>query len=1548
MPTDWSEFEPVETTSVATAPRKPVDWSEFEAEESSPLDTSKFNPPNSAPRGYSFLGGLPDDAGSAQDLINIGRGALALPGKAAVAVADIPTRMRNYLKDASDPNNPAHAATLAERSEAGPIVKLPRIEESPYDSKAAQIGTGLYNTASQTLEGLIQPESTFTLALIPGEGAISKAAAIAFGSGQLAELPSQISDAITVLNDPKATLTDKTKAVANPGVSTLLGGIMVKHGLADTPLTAPARTGADWKLPADVTPGIKLNQVLTEKGPANAETIRKGAGQLQSQGSPVEAVKEVGGDVGDPKAILDKVAQLEADLERWQSWWNHNDLRVKVNPEEPVPAPPVAAPATPILRPGEKSTGDLFQGQDQPFNLAGETGTDAERIAKAKTDAEKSAAEAKALQDKQQGQLVGMGGAVPSEFEQTPQTPTGIKNATVDAERAKRGLPPVAAVARKANPELWDAAMARIDRDPGVQDRLIAELAEKPRALTDEEDALLLHRQIDLHNEYGKATRDLAQAYDDGRTDAVEREKTRVNLLSDQLKELYDVGRAAGTETGRGLQARKMMAYEDFSLAQMEMDMRASKGGRQLTDAERTELNEAHKKISELLAKQAEAESGHAARSKAFEDEINRLKSEVAKQPKYSKPILDMAQKIADSVRSQAEAARARIKAREGTVTFGSGPLHELPNIRDYAIIGAEYISQGIVDAAVFADKLVSEFGEKIRPFADKILSAANEEWNKIHTSIAGTNAEKTKRAVRRPKGAAVERKAEIVENLKEAPDDKNLLSNTARELARGEIEAGNTDREKILDAVHETLRQANPELSRREVADAISLYGKFKPLSKDAASIRLREISTELQAISKLEDIESGKPPLKTGLERQPPTDEARRLNKQVNEAKKKYGIVTTDPARQLKSSLDAIRTRLVNAINDVQHEIATRTKIVREKGAPPSTPEIESLRKQLADLREQKNQIFGSPKFTDAQRVKLAMSAVEKSIADLETRIKNRDIGPRSRGRSTPNTPELEAARAKRDALSEQFQELRDLANPGRTPEQIALQRAKTAAKNSEANYRDRIARNDFDPKPRTPIVPDAELTSARAAAERAKLDWRKARQADEIKNRSITDRFINAVIAVSRASILSSPTIFLKLGAAAALRAGSIPLEVISGALSKTIPAVRRIAEQAPSEGKMSPKAISAAIKSVRQGLQDAWSTIKTGESDLTHAYGDPLKYRTLPGKFHAALAIPGRIHAAIKAPIKRAAFEMSYVNRALHAEARGADLTDPIQQIKIGKEAYVDANRAIFQDRNEIAQRISAFERRFKNKSTGEETATSQVVRTATGIGIPIRTVPANIVAEAFNYIGGLIPGGVKVVKSLREGAADLTPDQADQIMRHLQKGAIGPAVLLLGWYAYNSSGGFYQPGKKQKPGQLKAGDVKVGNVTIPQNLLHHPIMQVFQAGATMHQVAEQTVKGQKKGAGSGALAGAVGLVEEAPIVRETFDFGQLHDPNRRDTFMADWVRSRVIPQAVQWEARREDVDSKGKPIKRKPTTLIQNLETGIPGLRRTVPKAPSQP
>jgi hypothetical protein len=635
--------------------------------------------------------------------------------------------------------------------------------------------------------------------------------------------------------------------------------------------------------------------------------------------------------------------------------------------------------------------------------------------------------------------------------------PTSIKNAVVDKERAARGLPPALEPARRSFGTVWDEAMALIDRDSTVQDRLIAELEENPRAATDTEDALLLHRQIELQNSYDKAASDLLRANEANDAAGVEEAQGRVTDLSTRLLQLYNVGKSVGTATGRGLNARKMMANEDFSLAKMVTEKRVANGGEPLKPEQHAEVVELHQKIADLQkqvaaheAARAEAESKTAADDamKAMVEEAERESK--AKAPAEKKQSSQAVKKTLDLITKKANEARERIRQRRGTLNVGLNPAELL----DYAIVGAEYFAKGAVSIGKFGAKLVLEFGDAVRPHIPEIFAKARQ--------VAAE--------VRSERDLPAERTA-IVEGIKERVGEGDTLQDLGsyvRKLSLNLVRSGVTEREALIDAVHQDLQTIEPGITRREAMDLISGYGDLKKLDPEKAKALLRDLKGQMQQIGKLEDMAAGQAPKKTGVEQREKSDAERKLVAAVNEAKKKGGFTVTDPATQLRSALAARERALTNEIKAVQEEIATG---IRRKGSPPpSSPEIEALRTRLADLRAQRDALMPKPGVTDSQRLAVAIRAADRATAEYERQVREKDMGA-GKGKPGPTSPELEAAKARRDAARAARDEFRAL--------DAGLRQAKEDARTAQleasiAELDRRLRTGDTDPvKRKAPLL-------------------------------------------------------------------------------------------------------------------------------------------------------------------------------------------------------------------------------------------------------------------------------------------------------------------------------------------------------------------------------------------------------------------------------------------------------------------------------------------
>lgn len=693
---------------------------------------------------------------------------------------------------------------------------------------------------------------------------------------------------------------------------------------------------------------------------------------------------------------------------------------------------------------------------------------------------------------------------------------TSIKNATVARERAARWMPAAVDAARRGFGEVWDDAERRAAVDPDAAAALVAALKDKPRAVEDWEDALLLRRQIELqrlHEETAARAIEMHDATAAGPERLAEREAAlaRSAQISDQLLELYDVNKAVGTATARGLAARRIMAFEDYSLAKLELDKRTANEGRPITPEERAEIERLHQKVADLQrqldahAAQREARQAEEAGQQAVEELIEHA----TKQPEYDGKVLSLADRIVAKLNERADAARARLREKLMRASSGVDPTI----IVDLAEIGAAKIAQGTVDFSRWSAEMVSEFGQGISVFLGEAWKRANVSIDEA-VSAATAGDKKRAPAVRRTvrKQDVEGWRESIIEGIREAKvggRGLDALGDYVRRLAESFVRGGIRGRDQLIDAVHRVLKaEVDPDITRREAMDAISGYGSHKPLDNDAIKVALRDLKGQMQQLAKLEDIQAREPLKKTGVERRTPSDEERRLIKQVNEAKRRFGVVVTDPATQLKGALDAIKTRLRNQIADLEYQLKTQQKIVKTRTPAPFDPEIRQLEAQRDALKAQFEALFPKQPLTEAQRAQAAERVLERSIAELEARVKAGDPSPKAK-RPEMRTHRLDALRARREELKAQLQELRDALNPKKTPEERALSAVKARMATAIAGFADRMARGDFSPRAQRKVVLDAKGLELQAQLAKVKADWQRGLIKDRLARRTFAQK-------------------------------------------------------------------------------------------------------------------------------------------------------------------------------------------------------------------------------------------------------------------------------------------------------------------------------------------------------------------------------------------------------------------------------------------------------
>lgn len=1123
-----------------------------------------------------------------------------------------------------------------------------------------------------------------------------------------------------------------------------------------------------------------------------------------------------------------------------------------------------------------------------------------------------------------------------------PENVTSIQNAYVDSERAKRGLPPASEVGRRAWGEVWDQAEAKEAQDPDSGQRLVASLLETPRAVTDLEDAQLLREQIRAQTEYDAAVDAVNKAKTEGDDVALADAKSRLETARDQVQAVYDAGKAAGTETGRGLNARKMLADENFEPSRLEARARAAKGGEKLSETEQEKIKAARDEWVKARDEYDKVQNEKA--QQAAQDIFDRVIQEIRKETEAAKEAKTKGASAKDYWKNLREQALERERERRGRAYAIDPVSASLLHLKDEAIIGASHIAEKVIDFAEWSKRMIADLGEEIRPRLQEIYNRSKAYHDQINKEFE-TESKKGKKA---PK---VEKTPGQV--LDDAKVEGGITKKVIFDLARAYVRQGMTDLGPVMDKVTADLKPLDPTLDARKVRDIFSDYGKLKFPSKAEDLRQLREFRALAQATSALEDVQSGKAPSKSGMQRDKPTQKVREAQRKVQQALKEFGIKTVDPATQLKTSLDRVKTSLRNQIEDLEKQISTGEKTPRKKGVEYDQ-EAKDLKARRDALREQLQAIEGKPEMSNEQRNKIAVAAAKRSLEEYERRIREKDFSERQKPNREPS-PELAEIRSQRDAAKEMYETLRD--GPKKTADQIARERLLKAINKRADALEEKLRTQDYGKPPKKAPLRDEQIDAARARVERAKdkieEEILKIKLAERTTRAKLGDLFVD----LSRLAKLSGLAILPKLGLTAATRILFYDplLQLTMKGLSQ-VPGIRQIAKRAPIAEPIGVKNYIEAVKNgVVKGVKDAPQIFKTGKSDLDVLYSDK---RYLEGDFGRYVYAT---HTIMKHPAKMAAYEVALAKN-LKFYGRLGDIENPLTMAGImgesaqevmKKDAYDQGLKSVFMDNNavntEYRKLLKSIERRGE---LGEWT--SRLAQ----FNFPVVKVATNLVLEGARLSPeNAMVGIIQTAKALQRGIDSLPPEKANEVMERLSKGVVGTGLLALGFYAYKNIGGFYQRANDRPENDVKPDEFRVFGVTLPHALTHHPLFLRLAFGSTAARVAN-SIPGSpvEKRASEALMASYLGLAKEQPFVKEIADLGlAIKLPHERHRYVGNKLKG-MVPSLVQVAARLGDKQGESpktisdsvlypfrEEVKRNPETTLDYVKMAIPGLRNTVPR-----
>lgn len=370
---------------------------------------------------------------------------------------------------------------------------------------------------------------------------------------------------------------------------------------------------------------------------------------------------------------------------------------------------------------------------------------------------------------------------------------TGTKHAKTDELRAKTGMEERPPVEPESREEWEVEAARRIAADPDYAPKLAAKLVAKPQPIDKIENAVLGQHIQDLEN--------------------------RRKAGEDVLKELATAAEAVergGSETGRALASRKAERFEDYSLAGIV--------SQHVQSVNATPTAEQMQKYAEL-----------ADRVQELEEELNETNYKLA-QAEIDKQIAEAkAAPPAAPQKKGTKRQRLQQTASEAVSAFKTkwATLNQVGAVSDPKQSADQWID--ITKAA----------GDVVKAYADLGVDSFLELMARVKKDL-GTITARQRQAFREAWGTR---------EPPESTADRATIGEVARKLTRFAVESGITEREEVIDAVHEELTSQGFEVSRSETMAAMAARGAYRMPSNKEVNAKIRGIKNEIRRLLKTTD---------------------------------------------------------------------------------------------------------------------------------------------------------------------------------------------------------------------------------------------------------------------------------------------------------------------------------------------------------------------------------------------------------------------------------------------------------------------------------------------------------------------------------------------------------------------------------------------------------------------------------------------------------------------------------------------------------------------
>jgi hypothetical protein len=328
-------------------------------------------------------------------------------------------------------------------------------------------------------------------------------------------------------------------------------------------------------------------------------------------------------------------------------------------------------------------------------------------------------------------------------------------------------------------------------------------------------------------------------------------------------------------------------------------------------------------------------------------------------------------------------------------------------------------------------------------------------------------------------------------------------------------VEGGIDNITDLTDAVLEVLQEEYPNLTHREVRDAITGYGKQINETQDEVKLKISKLKTDGKQASALDDLAMGQRPKRSGRKPKDYTAEQRNNIKKIRELLKSLPIDdSVDKEKYYKSALEGYKTRVKNRINDLNEAIKTNKRIINEKKNLPLDSDTELLIAERDRVQKEYDALFGKPYKSDETLINEIVKRKEKSLRDLQTRIEEIKLNKKEQEKPAKRN----VSDPKIDALEQQIEkakeELNEVLEEVGIAESKRLERAKKYIQRSIENYERRIKEGDFQPRKPKSYIYDNQLIDLKKKQIEAKIKYDLEFEKQEFKNLNPAEKVLEGI--------------------------------------------------------------------------------------------------------------------------------------------------------------------------------------------------------------------------------------------------------------------------------------------------------------------------------------------------------------------------------------------------------------------------------------------------